>query len=91
MTAIAVVNAVVCVAICARLLMFRREGARHRAWACWLAYALILASAWAGLEGAMGRATVGPGALVINLFLCVAVYRSRGNVCDVLRRPQPYR
>lgn len=91
MTAIAVVNAVVCVAICARLLMFRRDGARHRPWACWLAYALILASAWAGLEGFTGRAAVGPGALVINLFLCIAVFRSRGNVCDVLRRPQPYR
>lgn len=91
MTSIAVVNAVVCVAICARLLMFRRDGARHRPWACWLAYALILACAWAGLEGLMGRAVVGPGALVINLFLCAAVFRSRGNVCDVLRRPRPYR
>lgn len=91
MTAIAAVNAVICAAICWRLLMFRRDGARHRLWACWLAYALIVASAWGGFEGVVGRAQVGPAGLVINLFLCVAVFRSRGNVCDVLRRPQPYR
>lgn len=38
-------NAIICAGIAIRVLLFRREGARHRWWGGWLAYVVIVVAA----------------------------------------------
>lgn len=81
-------NALICALISLRLIFYRRSGARHRPWASRLAYALILASGYVPIEALLGSPpAVGWSSLAINLVLCIAVWSTRGNVCDLFRTP----
>lgn len=87
-----ITNVITCSAIALRLMFFRKPGAHHQWWASWLAYLLVLAygsvpfryffddynhSSWASL--------------IINLVFCAAVFRSKGNVAEILAVLRPGR
>lgn len=93
------INALLCAAICLRLILFRRAGGTHRPMASLLAYLLTVTS------GAMALATlllillpevtdsgiwllmtcISRAQTVLNLVLCVAIFAMRGNVVDLFR------
>lgn len=93
-------NALLCAAICLRLILFRREGGAHRPLASLLAYVLTVASGAFALAilllCLMPAATLGTFNLVfaclgyaqtlLNLVLCVAIFAMRGNVVELFRR-----
>ncbi|MCP1437273.1 hypothetical protein J3D56_000709 [Erwinia persicina] len=87
-----ITNVITCSAIALRLMFFRKPGAHHQWWASWLAYLLVLAygsvpfryffddyshSSWASI--------------LINLVFCAAVFRSKGNVAEILAVLRPGR
>ena len=80
-----------CGAICIRIAIYRREGARYRAGVSWLAYALAAATGceWLSilLAALFAKPTpaVSPFLLIVLLVLAVLVYRARGNVARILR------
>jgi len=81
----------VCGAICIRIAFYRRAGARYRAGASWLAYALAAATGSEWLSILLGvllskpTPAVSPFMLIVLLVLVVLVYRARGNVARILR------
>lgn len=81
----------ICGAICIRIAIYRREGARYRAGVSWLAYALAAATGceWLSilLAALFAKPTpaVSPFLLIVLLVLAVLVYRARGNVARILR------
>lgn len=80
-------NAVVCAAICLRLIFFRRAGGAHRPIASAIAYLLIVASGLIPLRTVLGLTIqVSYSQFVLNLALCVAVFAMRGNVVELFRR-----
>lgn len=86
-----IANVLVCSAIVIRLMFFRKPGARHNWWASWLAYLLIIAYASVPFRYFYHcYGSPGWGVVLINLIICAAVFRSRGNVARLLNvlRPQ---
>lgn len=85
-------NVVLCSLVVIRLSFFRKKGATHRTWASWLAYLLILAYATVPLRFMFDHYTSTHwAAFAINAIICVAVYRTGGNVAKLfstLRHPQ---
>lgn len=78
------VNAIACILISMRLLFFRKGGGRHRPGMAWLAYGLILGSAWVAFRIWNGNyVQVDYGELIMNVFVCVIVWRARGNVAKI--------
>lgn len=78
------VNAIACILISIRLLFFRKREGRHRPGMAWLAYGLILGSAWVSFRIWHGNyVQVDYGELVMNVFVCVIVWRARGNVARI--------
>lgn len=78
------VNAIACILISVRLLFFRKRGGRHRPAMAWLAYGLILAPAWVAFRIWHGSyVQVDYGELIMNVFVCVIVWRARGNVARI--------
>lgn len=83
---IALLTALVCAAICARLVAFRRDGARYRFGVSLLAYLLAASSGCQALAVLLGvYLEHSPFVLMILLVLCALVYRARGNVANILR------
>ncbi|WP_447886338.1 phage holin family protein [Serratia fonticola] len=82
------VNAVICALIAVRLLTFKRNGATHRYWGGFLAYALIVATASVSIRVFMGQysTTTDISELVINIVLCIAVFSAKGNVVQLVKR-----
>lgn len=86
-----IANVITCTAIVVRLMAFLKPGAKHNWWASWLAYLLVLSYATVPFRfffhcyGSPHWAAV-----AINLIICAAVFRSRGNVAQLLHvlRPQ---
>lgn len=77
-------NVLLCSLIVVRLSLFRKNGARHRTWASWLAYLLILAYSTVPIRYMFDHYTnTHWAAFVINAVICVAVYRSSGNVAKL--------
>lgn len=80
-----------CGAICIRIAIYRREGARHRPGVSWLAYALAVGTGceWLSIIMAVLFAkptpAVSPFLLIVLLVLAVLVYRARGNVARIVR------
>ncbi|WP_313253219.1 phage holin family protein [Stenotrophomonas sp.] len=75
-----------CVAICARLLLYRPHSlARHRPGIAWCAWLLVAATGGQALQIMLqgARATVTGWNLILLVVLLVAVYRSRGNVAHL--------
>lgn len=83
--------AVICGAICVRIVSYRRAGARYRVAVSLLAYVLAAATGCYSLSITLtalyGKhaAPVSPFLLVILLVVLVLVYRARGNVATVMR------
>lgn len=94
------INALLCAAICLRLILFRRGGGAHRPLASLLAYMLTVASGAAALAALLlllmpagSTATIQlllaciyRAQAVLNLVLCVAIFAMRGNVVELFRR-----
>jgi hypothetical protein len=78
------VNAIACILISIRLLFFRKRDGRHRPGMAWLAYGLILGSAWVAFSIWHGNyVQLDYGELIMNVFVCVIVWRARGNVAKI--------
>ena len=79
-------TAAVCMAICVRIVAFRRAGYRYRIGVSVLAYLLAVSSGCQALAAVLGLYTANsPFMLLILLVLCALVYRARGNVASILR------
>lgn len=80
-----------CGAICFRIAVYRREGARYRAGVSWLAYLLAVGTGCESLQITLATLTaksppaVSPFLLMVLVVLLVLVYRARGNVARILR------
>ncbi|WP_438767888.1 phage holin family protein [Kushneria sp. TE3] len=75
-------------AICGRLLTYRRRGARYRRRISWLAYGLFVGSGTLAIQILAGRYIALPisWSFVILLAVCaVLIYRARGNVAHIVR------
>ncbi|UHG99188.1 phage holin family protein [Pseudomonas sp. 7-41] len=83
--------AAICGAICFRITVYQRQGARYRAGVSWCAYALAAATGceWLSVMLAILLAkpatAVSPFILIVLLVLAVLVYRAGGNVARILR------
>lgn len=80
-----------CGAICLRIAVYRREGARYRAGVSWLAYILAIGTGCESLlitlsvVFAKPVSSVSPFLLLVLVVLAVLVYRAQGNVARILR------
>lgn len=80
-----------CGAICFRIAVYRRDGARYRAGVSWLAYLLAVGTGCESLQITLATLlakpapTVSPFLLMVLIVLLVLVYRARGNVARILR------
>jgi len=89
---IAVMSALICVAICVRLVTFRRAGARYRLWVSLLAYLLAASTGCQALASFLGMYQVhSPFILAVLAVLCVLVFRAQGNVASIVRLQWPER
>lgn len=83
---VSILAAVVCMAICVRLVAFRRDGQRYRFGVSVLAYLLAMATGCQSLATLFGMYPIeSPFVLGILVLLCVLVYRARGNVASIVR------
>ena len=74
-------NVVTCTAIVLRLMTFRKPGGRHNWCASWLAYLIILAYASVPFRFMFDYYLyVHWASVTMNLIICAAVFRARGNV-----------
>ncbi|WP_029226167.1 phage holin family protein [Burkholderia ubonensis] len=73
----------------ARVLVYRRNGARHRHGASWVAWALVAVSGGSAIELALHAKHVGFFETATAVLLALFVFASRGNVARLLRSEQP--
>lgn len=79
-------NAIICMAIVFRLMFFSKTGRRHRPGYAWMAYFLILSAGFTAFRILLGHySNVDPGELLLNLAICIAVWRAKGNLAKVVR------
>ncbi|CAH6661265.1 phage holin family protein [Pseudocitrobacter vendiensis] len=77
-------NAVACIMISLRLMFFRKRSMRRRRLMELLAYGLILAPAYTAFRIWHGDyAQLDYGELIINVVLCIAIWRARGNISRI--------
>jgi hypothetical protein len=80
-----------CGAICLRIAVYRREGARYRAGVSWMAYLLAVGTGCESLSITLSALfakpmpMVSPFLLLVLIVLLVLVYRAQGNVARILR------
>lgn len=85
-----ITNVVTCSAIVLRLMCFRKPGAHHEWWASWLAYMIVLAYATIPFRYFFDHYDHTTWASVmINLIICAAVFRAKGNVALILAVLRP--
>ncbi|MCT4701208.1 phage holin family protein [Enterobacteriaceae bacterium H20N1] len=83
-------NVVASTAIVLRLMMFRKPGGKHNWWASWLAYLIILAYASVPFRFLFDYYLhVHWASVIINLIICAAVFRARGNVARLFQVLRP--
>ncbi|ERK10877.1 hypothetical protein L580_0736 [Serratia fonticola AU-P3(3)] len=81
---LALTNGLSCGLMSARMLLYRRKGAKYNRPASLLAYLLIAASGTVAIRIAFGEYTiVDPAETLLNVVLCVAMFRARGNVAQL--------
>ncbi|WP_336658022.1 phage holin family protein [Leclercia adecarboxylata] len=81
------VNAIICALIAIRLMFFSKNGKRHRPAVAWMAYMMILAAGFTTFRILYGKyLQVDPGELMLNIAICIAVWRSRGNLAKVFQK-----
>ncbi|MEG1111404.1 MAG: phage holin family protein [Hafnia sp.] len=79
-------NAIICMAIVMRLMFFSKAGKTHRPGYAWMAYLLILSAGFTAFRILLGHySNVDPGELFLNLAICIAVWRAKGNLAKVVR------
>lgn len=82
-------NAIILMLTVVRLMFFSKSGKRHRPAVAWLAYLMILAAGFTAFRIFYGKyIQVDPGELMLNLVICIAVWRARGNLAKVMRAEQ---
>ncbi|WP_330452103.1 phage holin family protein [Pantoea agglomerans] len=82
-------NAIICAITAARLLTFRRGRSPHNHLMGWLAWLLAVSAASVTIRVLTGEYLYTDWTeVLINLLLCVAVCRARGNVGHLLRGKQ---
>ena len=87
-----IANVTICSAIALRLMFFRKPGAHHQWWASWLAYLLVLAYGSVPFRYFFENYNhTSWASITINLVFCAAVFRSRGNVAEILAVLRPGR
>ncbi|KWC22759.1 hypothetical protein WL48_18755 [Burkholderia ubonensis] len=69
----------------ARVLTYRRNGARHRHHVSWLAWALVAVMGGSSIELALHAEQVGFFQAAAAILLALFVYGARGNVARLLR------
>nr|WP_255519149.1 phage holin family protein [Serratia sp. ASV30] len=80
------INAIVCGATAFRLMAYRRNGATHRPMVTVFAWLLIVASASVTIRTLTGDYHVANWSeTLINVALCIAVVRARGNVMRIVK------
>jgi len=85
-----IANVITCSAISLRLMFFRKPGAHHQWWASWLAYLLVVAYGSVPFRFFFDSYNhTNWSSLIINLVICAAVFRSRGNVAEILAVLRP--
>jgi CHASE2 domain-containing sensor protein len=79
-------NALISLAICARLLCYRKRDARHKRHMSLVAYVLIVAYGTVGVRILTGayQGPVDPATVFANLAMLYAVWKSKGNVSRFL-------
>ncbi len=76
-----IVNAITCAVMAGRMMLYSRKGAKHRPFASFCAWLLIVASASVTIRILTGDYRYANWSeTLINLACCVAVLASRGNV-----------
>lgn len=79
-----IANGLSCGLMSARMLTYRRNGARFNRSASLLAYLLIIATGTVAIRIAFGEyVVIDPAETLLNITLCVAVFRARGNVSQL--------
>ncbi|TPG76298.1 phage holin family protein [Pseudomonas arsenicoxydans] len=79
-------TAAVCAAMCLRLVAFRRNNSRYRLGISLMAWILSAATGCQAIASVLGLYQVqSPFVLIILSALCALVFRSRGNVAQILR------
>jgi len=79
-------NAIICAITAVRLLTFRRGKAQHNRLMGWLSWLLIVSTASVTIRVLTGEYFYTDWTeVLINLLLCVAVCRARGNVGHLLK------
>ncbi|WP_191923170.1 phage holin family protein [Pantoea agglomerans] len=82
-------NAIICAITATRLLTFRRGRSPHNRLMGWLAWLLTVSAASVTIRVLTGEYLYTDWTeVLINLLLCVAVCRARGNVGHLLRGKQ---
>lgn len=82
-------NAVICAVTAIRLMTFRRGNASHNRLMGWLAWLLTVSAGSVTIRVLTGDYNYTDWTeVLINLLLCVAVCRARGNVGQLLRGRQ---
>ena len=81
-----ILNAIICAGIAIRVLLFQREGARHRWWGGWLAYLLIVVSASVPVRAIYGYHVSADWAeVIIKAVFLAALIKTRGNVVQIFK------
>ncbi|WP_261877663.1 phage holin family protein [Pectobacterium carotovorum] len=78
------VNVIICAVIVVLLMFYRKNGARHRPLISWLAYLLVLVYASVPFRYLFGYYDANWLVVIVNLIICVAMLRARGNVARLI-------
>jgi hypothetical protein len=70
---------------CVRLLLYRKQGARHRRHVSWIAWLLLVILAGSAVELAVDGHTIGFFEAARAVLLSLFVFGARGNVARLLR------
>lgn len=82
--ALFVIDAIICAAICLRVLFFRKNGAAHRPLAALIAWVIVCASGAVALQALLGLMPVPKVPdVILHAVLCLAVFASRGNITEL--------
>ncbi|HBB4750273.1 MULTISPECIES: phage holin family protein [Enterobacter] len=81
-----ILNAAICGGIAIRVLLFRREGSRHRWWGGWLAYLLIVVAASVPIRTFYGYyVSADWSEVIIKAVFLAALIKTKGNVVQIFK------
>jgi hypothetical protein len=81
-----ILNAAICGGIAIRVLLFRRDGSRHRWWGGWLAYVLIVVAASVPIRTFYGYyVSADWSEVIIKAVFLAALIKTKGNVVQIFK------